>query len=347
MGMNNRILFGALSCLDQKELPLAPVNDRYEMRKYKYSSVLLLLVAAAVLWWAAAAKLPDNGISLSNEKNSLNIKGSAGISLISKDKNTGQESLVSSSYRNDALVSYLALAPDFQDLISGNEAPSVIRYRIISRDDSLIINGVMENISGPLYYAGYSAVQKNDTLIISFQFIKDKGTATGDYNFRMNQPADNTSSVLVSEVLPPSIKVIETLYKLDADIYKELLEPSPGYSESTHRIDPSFRLKVNKEMEERIILLSEAYQTLFKIIDDRLSYLNTPGLSFPGREQQISNLIFWKEETHRHILELLTSVRFYTLAGNFTVNEEETLELDREKKEYLSLKNYYSRILRF
>ncbi|MFZ5939248.1 MAG: hypothetical protein ACOYXB_01630 [Bacteroidota bacterium] len=316
------------------------------MKKYKRTLILLAVIAAAVLWWLVAARVPDRGMQLISWRDSSTVI----LAETPGPEHSEAEGFVFSAagYLEDPLTAYLAQSGKYREYVRDVIRPAGMEYRVERIHDSLRITGEFTELKGPFVAAGYSLVENGDTLRAEFQFITAKGSEKSGSTFTFSTvPLKTPSTILICETVPPSLPVIQSMFELDRRLQAELISPAPGYSPVSNRIDPSYPLKISPAQKEKILELTEAYARLLELMERRLELLRDPALVFEGKDQQIADLLFWKEEARNHLLGFLLSARCYTLAGEFVSTEPENDMLRKEKRAYLSLRNYYSRLLRF
>jgi len=320
------------------------------MKKYKKLLTLLIVLISAVLWWAVAPKSPDRNISLPEDGTTYISTGLADLDINNPGSSTYTDSV--RSYLRDELTSYLSGLPEYYYIFSGSSTPSGtalhLKYTSEINSGVLTVHAIAENNNGPLYLISYRATAIHDSILIFLDFFNGKGNEISSLPFKLEfNTGIKNPHIILRELMIPSLPVIEAMYRLDARINRMVLDVNPGYSPEKHRVDPSYRIRLDNDSREQLINMTLAYRRLFYILDERIALLENNTKSFPGKEQQLNNMLFLKEETHRHIIELLTAVRYYNLAATFATGEEEILAIEKEEKEYLSLINYYKRILRF
>jgi len=320
------------------------------MKNYSKSLFLVVLIILALAWWALAARVPDRNIQTDQNKTILVSGKLANLDIEELPvafSDSGSQFYIDDLYKylSQDRIAYQAILNGDKEVGSG---ASEIKYSVILKGNTLEIKGMISGIRGPLFRMGYLAYREADSLYISVQYITGQGFNISSSPFMIELAGvASPARIEVHEALSPTINLIEALYRLDSRINREVLEPAMGYSSDSHRVDPSYPLSLDMESRKQLLLMCGAYRSLFQLLDERIAYLEGKASGFQGREEQISNLVFWRDETHRHLLELLKAVRYYTMAESFAESEEEAKSIEAEKKEYLSLKNYYRRVFRF
>jgi len=315
------------------------------MKKFKGSLFLISMIVLATVWWFIATRIFASEIDTGTIPVTLQDNG-----RVIPDSNSDADSLLTLSGEcgliNGEVYAYLlsrTVSWPEKEIRSGD-----IQAKYVFDNGILRVRGKFSDFKGRPILAGYLLHRSGDSLLIDFQLINDRDEFTGTYDFRLSDSIDgDVKQVFIKTALSLSPLLLKDLYTADAVINRELLEPSRGYSAQANRVDPSYPLRPTAEQKEQLVLMAAAYRVLLQQADLQLALLKEADLPADRKQMLISNLLFWKDDARKHILELLTASRCFDLAENFAVTQGEADAIATEKASFLSLKNYYLRIFRF